>query len=358
MPQTPPEAKNPIEGERTPFASETRVVVCIPCRESEKSLAAALYTYLRLDPIQRKQIELCILINTDKGEASPLKRQIQLFSSSHPDLKITSYTHAYEEEIELSQVRRDLFDLVQEKASLSEGEAPIVVSQNADLLELSSEYFAGILGQFAEDPNLDAIAGFVDYPFEDFHQDHLFFAVQLFEDIFEQKLREKTGAVLARGGNAAFRMNALSKPGVQESFEASDAPIYLQTRKKAEGVNIKGNDMLWVANSARRQMSALGANPPVLLAERYRHSIEFILSESAHKVTSESFSPALEQELTGIYTELLKNCPYDLSPDELTALFVDAGREMDIPLEISGVKVLVKDKTALRSRILKDFSTF
>ena len=351
------EARSKIEGNYVTLAPETRVVFCIPCKEGESRVIQALKTYLQLDATQRAQCEVCILVNSEKGNQSPLAATIKNFATAQTGLKISVYTAESHEGSDLATIQNELFNVVKERSA--SGAAPLIVSHHADLLNASGEYINNILAKFDADPDLDLLAGLVDYPREDFHQDHLFFAVQLFEDLLEEKLREETGKVLAHGGNAAFRLSAMDKSGFKAAFEADNAPIYLKPRQAPEGINVLADDeLMWVTTAARRQMSALDNTPPILLANRYKSSIVNTLSESAHKVTSANFAVLLEQELSAICAELMKNRPYSLSQERLATLFAETGLGMGITLEANHSTVHVKDLAEFKGRALKDFSTF
>lgn len=340
----------------SPFSPECRLVFGIPLRDDENDLERSLTAYERLDSEQLKQIEVQILLNSLEGESA--HKKVEGIIKRHPHLKVSLKIHSYPAETTLTQVRHDLFKVIESRAKLSSQE-PLIVSHDADLLEISGDYVSQLLEQFDRDPDLDMVAGFVDYPTKDFHQDHLFFAIQLFEDILEEKIREKTGQVVAHGGNTAFRLNALSKPGFGQAFQANNMPLYLQSGGKQEGIKMVVDDeVMSITSSARRQMSALGARPPVLLANRYHQEIEFVLSESAHKVTSDDFVTNLKEQLSSIYTELIKNRPCDLTVGELSQIFLLTGAEIGLDLELSVSDVNVKNANLLKERILADFSSY
>ncbi len=349
---------NAIQGERAPFAPETKAVICVPCHDGEKNLSSALYRYLHLESAQQAQIEICVLVNSPLEKESSAYKTATAFFARHKSLKGTVYVHGYEPDTPLENIRMDLLKLVKERA-VSSATSPILVSQDADNIYHSPFFVDEVVGQFEVDPELDAVAGFVDYPVEDLGQDHIFYVMQVFEDVLEAKIREKTGQVVMRGANSAFRASTLDHPAFESAFAPNNAPVFLKPRPPVEGIKIVANDELgWVTSSARRQMSALGAQTPIRLAHRYSQDIQIILSESAHKVTSEGFSGVLADELSALYSTAVQNQPYGLDAATLQTLFLETAQEMLLRISFEADSIHVDDITELRDQLLRDHSRF
>ena len=360
---------------------DCKLVFNIPAFHTERRLDRALLAFLQQYE-DSPQFEIAVLVNgpadTVLKDSAPYKQAMEV-QRRYPELKINIYSAHYgnngerqatPEEI-LRKIREDLLALTLLRAGRCphlDIEKLLISTQDADLIQIADDYVKETVRHFTKQPETEAIAGFIDYPREDFDQDHLFFAVQLFEDILESKQQKSGVKVSFKGGNSVFRVShLLKKQGFGSSFkERNKAPYQSRANTSSFNRGFQTNDDLWIVSSARRQMTALKKSIEIALGWRYQHESELSdiylsekttsLPDSANKVTSDEFNKRLETELQHIYTlHKIHNAIKESTRDA----FIQSAEEMGIRLHFNkDDMVVIDDIEPLKEGILKDFSRF
>ncbi|MEK7146134.1 MAG: hypothetical protein AAB802_03025, partial [Patescibacteria group bacterium] len=276
-------------------------------------------------------------------------------------------------------LRKQLAAYTLDRAASVEGmdvENLVLVTQDADLQDINEDYVKGVDETFQNNPELGALTGFVDYPQEDFHQDHLFLAVQRFNDILEMIRRFKVDNTIFRAGNSCFRGRDYMAVGghPRSRKRAENTPIYRAIKKKGPNSTAFDRNVVTLVTSARRQMIALGEGLPLAeryetfgeegdLAEKYQvPTNELQIPEVAHKVTSANFAELLQIELQAIYDKGLdgvaESGEKEASMNRMRKFMQRAGFFLGIQLDFEGDKVILKDLSKLKELILKKYSHF
>lgn len=312
------------------MSKDCKIVITIPAFHTEKHLARTLLQYLKQlpeDPGEEAKFEIIILVNGPQKmghEKLDLTRSIAYeevlkFMERNPRLKVfLTYANYPEGSQKIGLIRKDLGALTVRRAlESSEVELRdlVMVTNDADLQELSPEYITSIAAQFGNNAKLAAMTGFVDYPYEDFYADHLFLTVQRFVDMLETMRRFKMGKTTLRGGNTMIRLaDYVASGGHNRARKSENLPIYrhILAHSGPDGVSFDRHNTK-IVTSSRRQIAAIADGVPLVdryksfgkegdLAEKYQAPREkLLISEKVHKVTSPDFINLLTHELQTIY---------------------------------------------------------
>ena len=168
------------------MSKNCRLVFNIASLHCEKGVSTTLLSFLdqrckEKDP----NFEIIILINGPEGvdiKNSIAYNDAIAVKNRYSELKLTIAESTYtKDELTISRVRKDLGGLTLRRASKTEGvdiANLILVTQDADLININDEYVENVVEEFDKNPKLEALTGFIDHPYEDFYSDHLFLTVQ------------------------------------------------------------------------------------------------------------------------------------------------------------------------------------
>lgn len=361
--------------------TECKLIFNIPTFYTEQRLEEALLTFLSQYESSPK-FEISILINGPSGirleDSTPYKQAKQV-QAKYPELKINIYCANYDtnensrkaKEILLKNIREDLLALTLIRAGKSSDvdiENLLIATQDADLIQIVDDYVEEAVRHFKSKPETEGVAGLIDYPREDFDQDHLFFVVQLFEDILESKQQKPGKQISFRGGNSIFKVSHILKgQGFPNSFKVNNRAPYQDKANICTFNNgFQSNDDLWIVSSARRQMHAICSDIKATLGWRYEIEEDLSdiylsgesskLPDSAHKITSDDFQKMLERELHFMF---LLHKVHNAIKDTTRDLFIETAEEIGIKIYFDENDSLkIQNIRALKERVLKDFSRF
>ncbi len=366
-----------------PMSPNCRVVINIPVHFGEKNLEKTLLQYLNQTALEggKEEVgfEIVVLVNgpdgTDLKSTTAYKHAIAI-QEKFPELKISVLKSTFQKsELKIGLIRKMLAGYTLKRAS----EAPevdlkslILVTNDADLQKISEEYVTGLTHAFDRNPKLGAVAGFIDYPYEDFYQDQLFLTVQRFNDILETIVRYKDGNIILRGGNSAFRVQDYMEAGghPRSRIRSENRPLYREIEKARgkEGIQFERH-VAKITTSARRQIVAVAENVPIAeryenfgkpgdLAELYQAPVEtLVIPESTHKITSPEFTGKLEAELQAVYKKFLNLSP-SMNSEQVQKLFHRAAFFAGFKLSFEGETLHVTDISTLRSQVIKKYNHF
>lgn len=364
-----------------PMSKDCRLVFNIPCFFGEKGLQKTLLTFLNQHAsTEGPDFEVIVLVNGPDGsniENSAAYKDALAIQNRFPELKLTIAKTTYpKEELRIGRIRKDLAAITLKRASQTSGVDIgnlIIVTQDADLIDMDEHYVENVVREFDQQPDLSALTGFIDHPREDFYSDHLFLTVQRFTDIIEIINRYRHNNFPLRGGNSAFRVSHYLQAGghsrsrlwehmnLSRSFreENPDSVKFIGKRAK-------------ITTSARRQIVAIEKGVKLIdryktfgiegdLAEDYQKPVEeTVLPEMTHKVTSPQFKDLLQEELQSIYDSKIKIEEKSLQGDDprIEKNMKTAARFMGIRIHFEERKVFVDDISQLREDIMKKYSNF
>lgn len=365
-----------------PMSENCRLVFNIASLHSEKGVAKTLLSFLNIKTKEKDpNFEIIILINGPDGtdiKNSIAYKEAMTIKSRYHELKITIAESTYpKEELTISRVRKDLGGLTLKRAAKTDRvdiANLILVTQDADLININDEYVNNVVEEFDKHPKLEALTGFIDHPYEDFYSDHLFLTTQRFTDALEVITRSKYNNFPLRGGNSAFRVKSYMEAGGHESKRRLWEHMDLNRKMRLNdpsAVKFSGKKAQ-ITTSARRQIVAIDKG--VLLNDRYKTFgkdgdlaeeyqkpiTEIQIPEQTHKVTSKEFTSLLEKELQSIYAAKLKieektSTKENSRIEQLmkrTAFFIG------ISIHFKDGKVIIDDISKLKEQIIKKYSHF
>ncbi|MBI2019412.1 hypothetical protein HYS95_01945 [Candidatus Daviesbacteria bacterium] len=303
-----------------PIESSVRVICTIPVHYEERYLLRTLGEYSKQDDLS--SFELFLLVNGKRGAditTSPAYNSILEGRQKYPKLNVAVTGTVYPDKgLRIGLVRKDAAMLALTRAAQSgvDVENLILVTNDADSINIPEDYFTQIIKRFDDNPKLGGLAGFVDYPREDFYGSHLFLSVQRFVDIVEVIQRYKNNHLVMRAGNAAFRVrDYMSAGGHTRSRISETRPLYRWIR--SAGGEVQFDPQVRIVTSARRQITAIANDIPQSqryqsfgmegdLANHYQIAESRLeIPEVCQKVTSSQFPALLEREIQSVYNRYI-----------------------------------------------------
>lgn len=370
-----------------PMNPSTRLAVLIPAHHQERRLSDTLRQYRRQTLQGTGRFEIVVLINGPVGvnlETSPAYQQAaNVQRELHATVAFKNYS---EREQSIGKIRDDLALLALRRANLSQIDSSrlIVVTNDADLIQMKTNYLERVLKKFDDSPDLSAMSGPYKYSNEELALDHRLLAAQRLEDVMQMIIRRERGHFPLYGGNSAFRVNDFMEVGGHGRRKVG---VNRDLRKKLQrsGKHIGFSWAMQVVTSGRRHQAALASNIPVM--ERHRtfgrkgdinsHYLKpseaIILPEIGTKVTSPNFPQALNPEFQAEYDKLLgaamfrNGLPYGTKisesigsmPEEVAKsqeYMSRAAAILGIKLCFKGEKVYVKGIGKFRDTVIRRYS--
>jgi len=206
-----------------PMNENCRLVIAIPSYKEEKNIYHTLEQYACQKDKEGKAIkpetfEIIILDNhPEGGQRDKTQEEVARFKKDHPELKVRYvYKEFPKEEASMGNIRKHLNDLAlsrSRKRSKQAGDL-ILVSNDADLEGLSSQYLDVIKNDFDKNEKIDAITGKLDYPKEAYEKLPIIHASRRLWQYFDIIMRHKylkTPELM--GGNSAMRAGTYAALG-------------------------------------------------------------------------------------------------------------------------------------------------
>lgn len=305
------------------------LTVNIPAYYQERRLDDTLLHYLTQDAIfyRNPRFEVVVLINGPQGVNLENSQSYQdalnvlNYVEGNPEyedmIRMTVATAHYQKgAVRIGRIRKDLAGLTLRRACETEGldiENLVLVTNDADLIDVPSSYVSEIVKKFRSNQRLAALTGLIDYPYADFSTDHLFLTTQRYTDILDTITRHRGGHFILHGGNSAFRVGPYMEAGGIRRNRVSELRPLLTALKGRGADAVAFDKRMSIVTNARRQLAAIASRVPVV--DRYRNFTqkgdlaesfqvpedEVVLPEAGHKVTSVGFTGLLQRELQAIF---------------------------------------------------------
>ncbi len=244
------------------FDKNTEVVITIPSYQEGKNLEKTLRNYAKLHG--RDKFEIVIFENhpqSKKRDNTP--EVINKIRKEFPDLKIVHLYKEFKEKEPIGKFRKYLVDSVLLRKNKSDSEKPVaIVSNDADLEDISRNYALDIAAAFKNDQRLDAIGAKWDYPPDAFKKLPLLHASQRLWHYLDIALRNyhlKSPELIGR--NSAFRSSAYAAVGgYNETSQLAEDLEIGWLIKEARGYDSSRIDYLnkaWLISNPRRAVVKL-----------------------------------------------------------------------------------------------------
>lgn len=197
-----------------PMSGEIQTIITIPAYSEEKNIERTIRQYLKVQGPET--FEVVILENHPKTSGRDKTGEIiERLKREIPQLHIVHLYKEFERKPPIGLVRKYLVDAVlrrRQKAGIDH--SLVVVSNDADLEDISPKYVETITKKFHDDPKLDALAARVDYPKDAYKQFPLFHAsqrlLQYMQIAFRNYILKSPELV---GANTAFRAGTYAAVG-------------------------------------------------------------------------------------------------------------------------------------------------
>lgn len=216
--------------------NEIETVITVPAFLEGPNMEKTLRNYAKLK--NRNKFELVILENHYRGtDRDNTKDVIDKIKTEFPDLNIVHLYKEFEEKQPIGALRKYLVDSVLVRKHLSKvGHSVTIVSNDADLEDISENYSDNIAQAFTNNPKLDIVSGKWDFPEKDYEKFPLLHAAQrlwqYYDIVFRHKHLKSPELI---GRNSAFRSGIYAVVGG-----------YNKNAKLAEDLEIG-----WLAKNAR-----------------------------------------------------------------------------------------------------------
>ena len=196
------------------MGKEVETVITIPAYQEGKNIEKTIRNYAKLK--NRNNFELVILENhpSDK-KRDETGEVIAKMKNEFPDLNIVHLYKVFDKKPRIGEVRKYLVDSVLLRKKNSGIEKSIaIVSNDADLEDISENYTNDISKAFKENEKLDAVGGKWDFPEKDFEKLPILHATQRLWQYFDIAFRNnylKSPELIGR--NSAFRSGVYAAIG-------------------------------------------------------------------------------------------------------------------------------------------------
>jgi hypothetical protein len=249
----------------------TEIVVAMPVAGHQEgdNIYRTLSAYLD-QSLDRERFELVLYVNhpvTDPSgrptSAQQTLDEITRFQRDHPDFPVqVMYERLERSDATIGNIRKRLNDAII-KRSLDRTETPgqdlIVVSNDADTIQMSNIYLENFINKYRANPNVDAMLGQLDWDndaFIRYPELHVATRLFLYHDIIE---RRAGGNIGSSGANFSMKMKNYAAVGGYASNSRVGEDVELGRALKAarhggtrEAVGYAGNAASRLETSARR----------------------------------------------------------------------------------------------------------
>lgn len=310
--------------DHAPMTADCRIVVNIPARCTEESLKQTLSYYSKpeiLEGIDPSKIEINVLVNgrqTDSPHDSIAAQDVRQFQDEHPELKVNLLTTTYDQPV-ISRIRRDIAQVSLMRAADAQVDLDklVIITHDADLVDLPARYFRNVLDEFDNNPKLGCLQAPVDYPSNEIAEDPALQIVQRFNDTYDTISRHKERYIpLKQQNNSAYRASAyLNAGGHSKDRRVTEDKELVKSLQKTGGEAVKFSASRKVKSiySARRQRAAKQSG--VLQSDRYHTfgtekdlSAKFGVLEDETKMSDyDNTVQSVDRELKAFYGMQISN---------------------------------------------------
>jgi hypothetical protein len=290
-----------VEGAIEPN-NNAKVVITIPAYMEGKngSLEKTLEALTKVKG--RSNFEVVIFENHTAGqERDNTGSIIEKYRQQHPDLHVTHLYHAFTEKPSIGEVRKVMVDAVmlrKQKARIEQSQ--IIVSQDADLIDINSDYVDILIERFERESTLDAIAGKWDFPMETYEKMPILHASQRLWQYFDIAFRNyHLNAPELIGRNSAFRSGVYASIGGYnpEARVAEDLEIgwMVKHARRYDSKRVKYVNPASLVSNPRRAVAVLAQGGK--LPEQYGdfHENEVVRNISLDELLEQNNDMTLQQ---------------------------------------------------------------
>lgn len=245
-----------IEGTK-PIGSDIETVITVPAYQEGKNLEKTIRSYAKLK--NRSKFELVILENHSAGVSRDNTLEvIEKMKLEFPDLNIVNLYKVFDKKPTIGEVRKYLVDSVMlRKVKSNIKNSLAIVSNDADLEDISENYADKISETFKKDPNIDALGAKWDFPEKNFKKFPLLHASQRLWQYLDISFRNyylKSPELIGR--NSAFRSGVYAAIGGynKNAKLAEDLEIgwLIKEARGYDAARISYVNSAWLASNSRR----------------------------------------------------------------------------------------------------------
>ncbi len=245
-----------------PMRPHTEAVITVPAYHEGGNLEKTLRNYAKLGG--RDTFEIVILENHPRSvERDDTPAVIERMQREFPDMRIVHLYKVFDEKPPIGLVRKYLADAVLlRKQQVGVNENIVLISNDADLEDISEKYATTIINQFKKHKEIDAIGAKWDFPVESFRQFPLFHASQRLWHYLDIAIRYhylKSPDLIGR--NSAFRSSVYAAVGgYNPRAELAEDLEIGWLIKEARGYDAKRIGYLnsaWLVSNPRRAVAKM-----------------------------------------------------------------------------------------------------
>lgn len=295
------------------ISADTKIVVCVPVHYRERWLKVLLEQLGKQTALNDTEVQLLfygpradmdeIDSNLAPGQIGPVDptrgiayRQYLTFKQQNPTFPSVTFTHQTDEPIDKKRMEEIMTFITARRALESAHTDPenlIMHQLDAETAKLSPTHLEKIRDKFAKLPSVCQLISSEDYPYYEFHNNHLHFAIKRFIDLVVLQLRT----------SKKTQIRNITTPHSGIARRLSE-----QIRPESSRSTTSFGRLDKIIKSGRRQLNALCHGIPVIDAESSPLSLETSDSpvwmnssiQKTNKVTGD-FQEKLEREFQAVY---------------------------------------------------------
>lgn len=355
---------NEMIGDKKVIKNDIEIIIAIPSYLEERNVGKTLRNYAKLN--SRNSFEVVVLENhpagVDRDNSADI---IDSIVKEFPDLNIVHLYKVFKEKPTIGEVRKYLTDAILLRKSESNIERSIViVSNDADLEDISNDYAKQMSAAFQANKNVDAIEGKRDYPVETYSMYPLLHASQRlwnYLNIAFRKYRLKEEELT--GTNSAFRSGVYAAVGgYNEKAQLAEDWELGQLIKEARGGDserIKHLNSAWLISNPRRAVMTMLSGRNLIQQHEGFHINEDVRKSSLEDLLRDKRDLDEQQFITEIQIAYNHCAQWTKShggpiDDELIGKSFDrAMRFLGVKYEIADDKVIISNVARLRDGLRK-----
>lgn len=334
------------------------VIITIPSGLEGKNLEKTIRNYAKLK--NRHKFELVIFENHfGDSERDNTLEIINRMRREFPDLKIVHLYKKFEEKQPIGNIRKYLVDAVMLRKQKSNIRKSLsIVSNDADLEDISPDYADAIAEHFDAHPESDAIACKWDYPETTYTKFPLLHATQRAWHYFDRVASTKTidGVVENPdliGRNSAFRSGAYVAIGGYnpKAQLAEDLEIgwMISNARKGQRSRINYLNGAWLKSNPRRAVVKMLSETPLVQQYGDFHVNEEIRRKDLSQLLENDIDidwSRFKQEMQALYN-MYRGKNYQ--EQRLVSIFKDAMKYLGVDCEVVNHQVIIKDTSKLNT---------
>ena len=245
-----------------PMSPDTKLVITVPAYQEGQNITHTLEQYAKMNNLDK--IEIVILENHPKDTIrDDTGQKIAAFMTSHPTMHITHLYKSFDTKQPIGKIRKYLVDSVLlRKQAAGIKPSLIIVSNDADLVDISPDYGTNLISTFDKNTNLDAVAAKWDFPKEAFTKMPLLHASQRLWQYFDITFRNrwlKSPDLIGR--NSAFGSGIYAAVGGYNDNAklAEDLEIgwLIKQARNYDSTRVKYVNSAWLVSNPRRAAAQL-----------------------------------------------------------------------------------------------------